>query len=928
MAHLSYFPRTPLVAALSAVAILAACSKDNPDDLVASAKTYIAKNDPRAAIIQLKNALQKKPDSAEARFLLGQATLAAGDPVSAAIDLQRALDAGYPADKALPVLLDALLAQGKPDAVVRDYAGKRYDDPKLTAAVQTALASAYGALGQPEKSKAAIDAALAAAPDDTKAQLFQARLAAEQDRIDDGLAIVTKLLQKEPGNAEVWYAQGDLLWHGKGDDDGAQKAYRKAAELNPVHVPSRSALVALLLAHDDVKAAAPEIDALRKLPGQQVAAAFFDAQSAFQTGNIGRAHELVQQVLKAAPDSPSALQLDGAVALSMRSLVGAERSLTKALQLQPRLTMARRLLAQTYLRSGQPDKALGVLGPHLSAANPRPADLSLAGEAWLQKGDRVKAEGLFKRAMAGEAGADRTRTRTALALLELDKNRSEAALGELQAIAAADKGTYADLALVTVHLRHGDTKRALEAIGRLEAKAPDKPDAPYLRGTVLLQQNQRTGAREAFEKAVANDPVYIPAVAQLVALDLADNKPEQARARFEKVLATDKGNAGALLGLSALRERSGAKPDEVLQPLREAVKQNPGDATARLRLVDALLNQHEPKQALEAAQQATGALPDSIELLDALGRAQTATGNTEQAIGTFNKLASLAPQTPQPYMRLAAIALSQGNTELAARHLRRAIDITPNLVGAQQMLMGIELRNKRNAEALAIARKVQQQRPQELTGFMWEADIQAAQADAAGAVEIYRALFKRFQRTDPLVKMHVALLQLGRKAEADAATKSWLAQHPNDLAFHLYLGDVAIAHQEYEPAAERFRFVLKLQPDNVAALNNLAWVLARQGKPGAVEPARQALLLRPRTPTLMDTLAFALASEKQYDEAIKVQKDAIALSPDTPALKLTLARIYVDAGKKGEARTELQALQKLGDKFPGQPEVKRLLEKV
>ncbi len=913
---------------MSALVILAGCSKENPDDLVASAKTYIAKNDPRAAIIQLKNALQKKPDAAEARFLLGQATLAVGDPVSATIDLQRALDQGYPADKVLPVLLEAQLAQGKADLVVREYANKRYDDPKLTAAVQTALASAYGALGQPEKSKAAVAAALAAAPDDTKALLFQARLLAEQGRVDDGLATVDRLVRQEAGNADVWYAQGDLLWHGKRDDAAAEKAYRKAVEVNPGHVPSRSALVALLLARDDTKAAAPEIDALRKLPGQQVAAAFFDAQSAYQSGNIGRAHELIQQVLKASPDSPSALQLDGAVALSMRSLLAAERSLTKALQLQPKLTMARRLLAQTYLRSGDPDKALAALAPHLAGGEPRPADLSLAGEAWLQKGDRAKAEGLFKRAMASEAEGERTRTRTALALLELDKNRSEAALGELQAIASADKSTYADLALVTVHLRQGDIKRALDAIGRLEAKAPDKPDAPYLRGTVLLQQNQRAGAREAFEKAVTKDPVYIPAVAQLVALDLADNKPEQARARFEKVLATDKGNVGALLGLSALRERTGAKPDEVLQPLREAVKQNPGDVNARLRLVDALLNQHEPKQALEAAQQATGAMPDSIELLDALGRAQTASGNTEQAIGTFNKLTSLAPQTPQPYMRLAAIALSQGNTDVAARHLRKAIDITPNLVTAQQMLMGIELRNKRSAEALAIARKVQQQRPQELTGFMWEADIQAAQTDAAGAADIYRTLFKRFQRTDPLVKMHVALLQLGRKAEADAAAKSWLAQHPNDVAFHLYLGDVALAHQEYEPAADRFRFVLKLQPDNVSALNNLAWVLARQGKPGAVDSARQALLLRPRTPTLMDTLAFALASEKQYDEAIRVQKEAIALSPDTPTLKLTLARIYVDAGKKGEAKTELLALQKMGDKFPGQPEVKRLLEKV
>ena len=46
---------------------------DDPEALVASAKALLAKNDNSAAIIQLKNALQKDPDIAEARFLLGKA---------------------------------------------------------------------------------------------------------------------------------------------------------------------------------------------------------------------------------------------------------------------------------------------------------------------------------------------------------------------------------------------------------------------------------------------------------------------------------------------------------------------------------------------------------------------------------------------------------------------------------------------------------------------------------------------------------------------------------------------------------------------------------------------------------------------------------------------------------------------------------------
>lgn len=65
--------------------LLSACGAKGEDELMASAKGYLQKQDYKAATIQLKNLLQQKPSSAEARFLLGTALLEGGDAVGAEI---------------------------------------------------------------------------------------------------------------------------------------------------------------------------------------------------------------------------------------------------------------------------------------------------------------------------------------------------------------------------------------------------------------------------------------------------------------------------------------------------------------------------------------------------------------------------------------------------------------------------------------------------------------------------------------------------------------------------------------------------------------------------------------------------------------------------------------------------------------------------
>src|SRR5690606_35960875 len=87
---LKKLPFAATAAAIATALLLVACGGDKPEALLASAKEYIAKNDYKAAVIQVKNVLQKQPDLPEARFLLGSSLLASGDVAAAEIELYKA----------------------------------------------------------------------------------------------------------------------------------------------------------------------------------------------------------------------------------------------------------------------------------------------------------------------------------------------------------------------------------------------------------------------------------------------------------------------------------------------------------------------------------------------------------------------------------------------------------------------------------------------------------------------------------------------------------------------------------------------------------------------------------------------------------------------------------------------------------------------
>jgi len=901
--------------------LLVACG-DKPEAMISSAKDYLAKNDSKAAIIQIKNALQKNPDMPEARFLLGKTLLESGDLAGAETELRKALALSFPQDQTIPLLATALLVQGQAKKLTDEFGKTNLTDKTAQASLLTSLAGGYAAQGQIEPAQASLNAALASAPDYAPAKLVQARQKGGQRDFDGALAIADEVISKNPQSFEAWKLKGDLLRYAKNQPTEALAAYRKSVEIRPNFLAGQASAVTLLLQQNNLPEAASQIEQLKKVAPNQPQTKFLEANLAYQQKDMKAARELTQQVLKAAPNNVQGLQLAGAIELQLNSPLQAEVYLNKALQAAPNLPLARRLLVMTYLRSGQATKALDTLKPGLVGDNVDPGLYAVAGEVYLQNNDVKKAEEYFTKAT--QQDPKNARNRTSLALTHMISGQVDSAFGELQNISASDNGITADMALISAHLRRQELDKALKAIDALEKKQADKPLAANLRGRVLLAKQDLPGARKSFERALQIDPMFFPAVASLAGLDLADKKPQDAKARFDAVLAKDPKNAQALLAQAELAARTGASKDEVGKLIANAVSANPTEAAPRLLLIDFHLRNKDVKLATSAAQDAVATLPNNPELLDALGRTQLAAGEFNQSIASFNKLAGMQPLSPQPYLRLADVHMANKDKVAAAASLRKALDIKPDLQAAQRGSILLDMEGKNITGALATAKTMQKQGPKDAVGYVLEGDINASQKNWDAAANAYQTGLKQSSSAELAVKLHSVLLAAGKASEAEKFSATWQRDQPKDAVFLLYLGDGAINRKDYAGAEKFYARVTQLQPNNAVAFNNLAWVTARLNKDGAIALSEKANTLAPDQPAFMDTLAVLLSDKGDYAKALEVQTKVVTLQPENPIFKLNLAKIHIKGGKKDLAKVQLDELAKLGDKFGGQKEVAEL----
>ncbi len=609
---------------------------------------------------------------------------------------------------------------------------------------------------------------------------------------------------------------------------------------------------------------------------------------AIARGRLGSVQDAEGLLEKALENSPAHLQSAITLArlrLGEKDPAGAEKILRDAVASSEDKKPAQIALAQLLIAIGKLDQAAAEVDSILAADDSYGPALLARGLLYLRAGDKTAAEGMYKRASALPGDVYKTAYARVLAL----NGKNAEATAEFQRLYDAEPSDrQLRTMLVLSNLREG------------------KQDAAEALLTAAIRENDRD-----FDARLQRAELY-----------LRTGRLEPARADMDVALSIQPTSSQAHYLLAKIHEAS-QNPIGARQELGESMRLDPTFLLARLDMAQSLLKSNSQRSALDILNEAPEQMKNQPQLVSSKIWAQIALGDYDEAMKELTAARTSLGELRDMRLQEGVIYAARGDHAKALPLLRGALDATPLDLRAFNALVATQVSSKQVDRALETVRQhanAHQDSPTlQLSAGTWL--IRAGKPDEARTY-LERAVADG--QTEGQAQLLLSSLdeQAGNEQGAIRRLQGVIAKQSNNTAALTRLAMLQEKQEDFAAAEKNYRAVLTVAPDDVAVLNNLAYLVAT--KNGNLDEAlRLAQAARERAPDgsaatglVEDTLGWVHYLRGSHDVAVSTLRGASEKAPKAAIIRYHLAMAQAKAGRLQDAKASYQAGLSLDSTLP------------
>ena len=623
--------------------------------------------------------------------------------------------------------------------------------------------------------------------------------------------------------------------------------------------------------------------------------------------------EQAKAVLLSNPNNADAYALMAAVDERKNDPAGALEQIRHALQLDPNRSGFHTSLALIQSQTGQgPANTEDELRKAIALDPTQPVPHLALASLLERRGDRAGAEQQYQAAIKSAPKDLRAREGlTRLYMRASDPGKAEQTLRQ-----AAEDLSDSDAAtgmLEEFYLQTGKTGEAEAAYAKLVADHPKSSPLKVVYAKILLNKREVDKATPVIADLVKNNGGNPEVQILNASLQLDSGKVDVAADTMQKAAKDFPQSFEVQLALAKVaRVKNNLNLAEI--SYQAASKLRPTDISAQEGLAEIANLRHDNSQLEQLADVSIKARPNYAPAYLWRGTAEANQNDPGKAEADFQAALKLAPESVPALVELAQLRLQAHKLPEATDLAERALDKDPNSVGALNVVLNADMLANQPAKAQARLQQQIAKTPQNESLYVELAGLQTGVRDLQGALaSAQKALSLNPDDERAVQAAAVASTQLGNPDAAITLWQHWIDKHLKDAVALSIVAQVEESKGDKTKAEDYYRQALKLEPDQVVASNNLAYLMVESGQSvdEALQLAQTARRGAPNSPSTADTLAWVYYYKGRFLTARDLLEEAAKITPQNASIQYHLGMIYSKTGDKASATLHLKRAESI-----------------